>query len=100
MKNCINKIGEIFKGLLVFLMIAGFTGIILYIGLSIMIGIIPVMVILMAITGIIIYFNKDKIKKISEKFNEDIKKAMDEANSGKSDEVKSDTEVSTESEVK
>jgi uncharacterized membrane protein len=100
MKNCIDKLGKIFKGLFVFLMISGFTGIILYIGLSIMIGIIPVMVILMAIAGTIIYFNKDKVKEVSEKFNEDIKKAMNEANSDKSDEVKSDAEVSTESEVK
>jgi ABC-type lipoprotein release transport system permease subunit len=95
MKNCINKIGEIFKGLFVFLMIAGFTGIILYVGLSIMIGIIPVMVILIAITGTIIYFNKDKIKEVSEYI-----KVMDEANSDKSDEVKSDAEISSESEVK
>jgi uncharacterized protein YpmB len=100
MKNCIEKIGMIFKGLFVFLMISGFTGIMIYVGLSIMIGILPVMVIFMAIAGTIIYFNKDKIKEVSEKFNEDIKKAMDEVNSGKSDEVKSDAEVSTESEVK
>jgi hypothetical protein len=54
----------------------------------------------MAITGTIIYFNKDKIKEMGEKINEDIKKAMDEANSDKSDEVKSDAEISSESEVK